>query len=85
MFLKGLFNMIKYDNINIGGLWLFEQKIEKYFNFKGKINVDGKDYYIFVWFKVDKNGGKYLFFVVDKLIEKEFFLEVVINDEVLLF
>jgi len=63
--------MTQYDNTNRGGLWPSEQKTEKHPNLKGKINVDGKDYYLSAWSKVDQKGEKYLSLAVDKPIEKE--------------
>jgi uncharacterized protein (DUF736 family) len=83
--LKGLSNMTQYDNTNTGGLWPSEQKTEKHPNLKGKINVDGKDYYLSAWSKTDKNGGKYLSLAVDKPIAKEPSPVVTTSDESLPF
>jgi hypothetical protein len=83
--LKGLSNMTQYDNTNKGGLWPSEQKTEKHPNLKGKINVDGKDYYLSAWSTTDKNGGKYLSLAVDKPIAKEPSPVVTTSDESLPF
>lgn len=56
----------KYDDTNRGGLWPAEAKTEKHPTLKGKINVEGKDYYLSAWSKVDRNGGKYLSLSLDK-------------------
>jgi uncharacterized protein (DUF736 family) len=77
--------MTQYDNTNRGGLWPAEQKTEKHPNLKGKINVDGKDYYVSAWSKVDQNGGKYLSLSIDKPIEAKPAPEVATSDESLPF
>ncbi len=56
----------KYDDTNRGGLWPSEKKTEKHPDLKGKINVNGEDFYLSAWSQMSKAGDKYLSIVVDK-------------------
>lgn len=49
--------MSNYDNTNSGVLFTNDQKgNEKAPNYKGKINVDGKDYDLAGWIREGKSG-----------------------------
>lgn len=45
-----------YDNTNSGVLFKNESDNEKAPNYKGKINVDGKEYQLAAWIKEGKTG-----------------------------
>jgi len=45
-----------YDNTNSGVLFKNESDNEKAPAYKGKINVDGKDYELAAWIREGKNG-----------------------------
>ena len=45
-----------YDNTNSGVLFKNESENEKAPNYKGKINVDGKEYQLAAWIREGKNG-----------------------------
>ena len=45
-----------YDNTNSGVLFKNESENEKAPAYKGKINVDGKDYELAAWIREGKNG-----------------------------
>ena len=45
-----------YDNTNSGVLFKNESENEKAPAYKGKINVDGKDYELAAWIRDGKNG-----------------------------
>lgn len=50
---------MSYDNTNSGMLARNDRKeTEKHPDFKGAINVDGKDYWLSAWVKEGKPGGK---------------------------
>jgi len=50
---------MSYDNTNSGMLARNDRKeSEKHPDFKGSINVDGKDYWVSAWVKEGKPGGK---------------------------
>jgi len=50
--------MSNYDNTNKGALFTNDQKgNEKAPNYKGKLNVDGKEYEIAGWVRQGKNGS----------------------------
>jgi uncharacterized protein (DUF736 family) len=50
--------MSNYDNTNSGVLFTNDQKgNEKAPNYKGKLNVNGKDYEIAGWIRQGKNGN----------------------------
>jgi len=53
--------MPEYDNTNSGAMF-FEQEpeTERHPNYKGSINVDGKDYWISAWDKVSKKGANFI-------------------------
>jgi uncharacterized protein (DUF736 family) len=52
---------VEYDNTNTGALF-FEQdpETERHPNYKGTINVDGKEYWLSAWDKVSKNGKNFI-------------------------
>jgi hypothetical protein len=45
-----------YDNTNSGVLFKNQSENEKAPAYKGKINVDGKDYELAAWIREGKNG-----------------------------
>lgn len=50
-----------YDNTNRGALWKNDKKeTEKQPDYKGKLNVNGKDMYISAWLKKADDGSKYM-------------------------
>jgi uncharacterized protein (DUF736 family) len=50
--------MSNYDNTNKGALFTNDQKgNEKAPNYKGKLNVNGKDYEIAAWVRQGKSGS----------------------------
>ena len=51
----------KYDNTNSGALFRNDRKEkETQPDLRGKINVDGKDFYISAWSKQSEKAGKYM-------------------------
>ena len=48
--------MADYDNTNTGVLFKNESDNEKAPMYKGKINVDGKDYELAAWIREGKSG-----------------------------
>ena len=51
---------MEYDNTNSGVLFREqEKKSEKHPDFKGNINVEGKDYWLTGWVNEAKDGRKY--------------------------
>lgn len=53
--------MAEYDNTNRGALFKNDKKEdEKHPDYRGSINVAGKDYYIDAWLKTSKAGAKYM-------------------------
>jgi uncharacterized protein (DUF736 family) len=51
----------KYDNTNSGALFRNDRKEkETQPDLRGKINVDGKDFYISAWSKQSDKAGKYM-------------------------
>ena len=52
---------MSYDNTNSGALFKNDKKQkDTHPDRTGKLNVDGKDYYLSGWLKQDKNGNPYL-------------------------
>lgn len=61
-----------YDNTNSGALFTNDKKgNEKRPDYTGKINVEGKDFYISAWVKENKTGGKFLSLSVKQIEGKE--------------
>jgi uncharacterized protein (DUF736 family) len=52
--------MPDYDNTNSGALWTHVKKSEKQPDFKGKINVDGKDWEIAAWNRTSQACKQFL-------------------------
>jgi uncharacterized protein (DUF736 family) len=61
----------KYDDTNRGALFPSEKKTDKHPDLKGKLNVNGEDFYLSAWSQVSKAGKKYLSITVDKPREAE--------------
>jgi len=61
----------KYDDTNRGALFPAEKKTDKHPDLKGKINVNGEEFYLSAWSQVSKAGKKYLNLSVDKPREAE--------------
>ena len=59
-----------YDNTNSGVLFKNESENEKAPAYKGKINVDGKDYELAAWVREGKSG-KFLSLKVQEPRKKE--------------
>jgi len=50
-----------YDNTNRGALFKNDKKeTEKQPDYRGKLNVNGKDFYLSAWIKSAKDGGKFM-------------------------
>ena len=50
-----------FDNTNSGALFKNEDKSdEKMPDYKGSLNVDGKDFWLAAWIKTSKKGQKYM-------------------------
>lgn len=53
--------MPQYDDTNRGALFKNNDKAsDNHPDYSGKINVDGKDYWVSAWIKEAKNGGKFM-------------------------
>lgn len=50
--------MSNYDNTNSGAIFKNEKKSDNAPDYRGKINVDGKDKEIALWIKQSKDGSK---------------------------
>lgn len=62
---------MKYDNTNHGVLFMNDQKgNNKAPNYKGKINVAGKDYDLAGWKRIAKNGSEYISLMISEQKEK---------------
>jgi uncharacterized protein (DUF736 family) len=52
---------MNYDNTNSGALFRNEKKAsEKHPDYRGDINVDGKDFWVSAWVKTSKKGTKFM-------------------------
>lgn len=51
---------MEYDNTNTGVLFKNETDNEKAPAYKGKINVDGKEFELAAWIKTGKSGQKFM-------------------------
>ena len=52
--------MSQYDNTNRGALFKNDKEKESQPDFRGPINIDGKDYQLSAWSKSSDRAGKYL-------------------------
>jgi uncharacterized protein (DUF736 family) len=50
---------MSYDNTNTGAIFKNEKKADNHPDFKGKINVEGKEYEVAVWLKTSKAGNEF--------------------------
>lgn len=51
----------EYDNTNRGAIFReYEKKSDKHPDYKGQVNVDGKEYWVSGWKRQSKNGANYL-------------------------
>ena len=63
---------MEYDNTNSGVLFKNESDNEKAPVYKGKINVDGKEYELAAWIREAKSGkGKFLSLKVQEPRQKQ--------------
>ena len=53
--------MSNYDNTNTGAIFKNDKKTETQPDYKGKINVDGKEKEIALWIKTSIDGSKTFF------------------------
>ena len=61
----------EYDNTNSGALFRNDRKEkETQPDLRGKINVDGKDFYISAWSKQSDKAGKYMSLALTPVEEK---------------
>lgn len=51
---------MEYDNTNTGVLFKNESDNEKAPNYKGKVNVDGREYQLAAWIRTAKSGNKFM-------------------------
>lgn len=51
---------MEYDNTNTGVLFKNESDNEKAPNYKGKVNVDGREYQLAAWIRTAKSGSKFM-------------------------
>ena len=64
--------MTEYSNENTGVLFKNESDNEKAPNYKGKINVDGKEYELAAWIREAKSGkGKFMSLKVQEPRQKK--------------
>tara|TARA_R100000951_G_scaffold90032_1_gene78161 strand:+ start:10989 stop:11228 length:240 start_codon:yes stop_codon:yes gene_type:complete len=52
--------MSDYDNTNSGALFKNDSDNANAPSYKGKVNVEGKDYEIAAWLRTAKSGKKYM-------------------------
>ena len=58
--------MAEYDNTNSGTFFINDRKEkENHPDYNGKINVEGKDYYLKGWKKTSKNGLNFMSLAVN--------------------
>jgi uncharacterized protein (DUF736 family) len=50
---------MSYDNTNTGAIFKNEKKADNHPDYKGKINVEGKEYEVAVWLKTSKAGNEF--------------------------
>ena len=62
---------MEYDNTNSGVLFKNESENEKAPNYKGKINVAGKEYELAAWIRTGKSGQKFMSLKVQEPREKK--------------
>ena len=58
--------MTQYDNNNRGALFKNDKQKESQPDFRGPINVDGKDYQLSAWLKTSDKAGKYFSIAVSE-------------------
>ena len=73
--------MPEYDNTNLGALWNHEKKSEKQPDFKGKLNVDGKDWEIAAWNRTSQAGKQFLSLKVSVPFVKDTSKDTDLNQE----
>ena len=52
--------MPEYDNTNSGAIFPNEKKSEKHPDYKGKLNVEGKDWEVAAWNRTSQAGKQFL-------------------------
>jgi uncharacterized protein (DUF736 family) len=62
---------MSYDNTNTGALFQAPQANDKQPNYKGTINVEGKEYSIAGWVKTSQKGVQFLSLKVSEPFKKE--------------
>lgn len=63
---------MSYDNTNTGAMFKNDkQGNEKRPDYTGKINVEGKDYFLSSWIKESKDGNKFLSLSVKSTDQKK--------------
>lgn len=60
-----------YDNTNTGVLFKNETDNDKAPAYKGKINVEGREYELAAWVKSAKNGSKFMSLKVQEPFKKD--------------
>jgi len=63
--------MTQYDNTNSGALFKnYRKDSDRHPDYKGTINVDGKDYDIAAWLRESKKGDKFMSLKVSEPYQK---------------
>ena len=62
---------MEYDSTNTGVLFKNDSQNERAPSYKGKINVDGKDYELAAWIRESKAGTKFMSLKVQEPFKKE--------------
>ena len=60
----------QYSNENRGAIFSQEPETENHPNYTGKLNVEGKDYYVAAWSKTSKAGNDYISLAISEPKEK---------------
>ena len=62
---------MEYDSTNTGVLFKNDSQNERAPSYKGKINVDGKEYELAAWIRDSKAGTKFMSLKVQEPFKKE--------------
>lgn len=63
--------MSEYDNTNTGALFKNNKKADNHPDYKGKINIEGKDWDIAGWIRTSKAGNTYMSMKISEPWKKE--------------
>lgn len=62
---------MSYDNTNSGAIFRFEKTKETQPDYKGKLNVNGKDFDLSGWIKQTKDGKSFLSLKIQEPYKKD--------------